>query len=91
MNRSEVVAEVAARAVLPAPKVDRVLKEFTDLVTEKLVQGESVTIRRFGRFEARVRRAMTRPHPKTHESIQIPERVTAKFLPSDLLEEELNG
>ena len=90
MNRSEVVAEVAKRSGLAESQVDLVVKTFTETVIEALGRGETVTIRRFGRFEARVRRAMTRPHPKTQEPVEIPERVGVKFLASELLTEELN-
>lgn len=91
MNRSEVIAATAENLGQSVETVEKVVTEFFDRCTAALADGEPVAVRRFGKFEPRLRRAMEKPNPKTGETMRIPERLSVAFLPSDLLKERLNG
>lgn len=90
MNRSEIIAQTADRLNKPVETVEAVISTFFDLCTEALALGEPVNVRRFGKFEPRLRRAMTKPNPKTGAPMMIPERLSVAFLPSELLKAALN-
>ena len=90
MNRSEVIAQTAERLSKPVETVEAVVSVFFDVCAEALAQGEPVNVRRFGKFEPRLRRAMTKPNPKTGEPMNIAERLSVAFLPSELLKAALN-
>lgn len=91
MNRSELIAQTSDRTGRNLDDVDKVVSTFFDLCTEALTLGEPVNVRRFGKFEPRLRRAMVKPNPKTGEPMDIPERLSVAFLPSELLKDRLNG
>lgn len=91
MNRSQVISQTAERLGKPVETVEAVVSAFFELCAEALAQGEPVNIRRFGKFEPRLRRAMVKPNPKTGDPMVIPERLSAAFLPSELLKAALNA
>lgn len=91
MNRSEVITITAQRTEAPEPEVEKIVTAFFEVCTEVLSVGEPVNVRRFGKFEPRLRRAQRKPNPKSGELMEIPERISATFLPSDILKERLNG
>lgn len=90
MNRGDVVRHIADREEMPASVVDQVLASFFDTVGESLAAGHDITIRRFGKFEPRLRRAVVRKNPKTGEPISVPEKTSVGFVPSHNLKARLN-
>jgi nucleoid DNA-binding protein len=91
LNRSEAMAKAAETAGLPLPVVEEAVGAFLGVCSRALVEGETVSLRRFGKFEPRLRRSQTKPNPRTGQTMIIPERLSVAFLPSDLLKEEMNG
>lgn len=90
MNRGDVVKAISDNTDQPATVVDEVLGAFFDVVAVGLAGGAPVTIRRFGKFEPRHRRAVTRKNPKTGIEIKVPEKVSVGFVPSGNLKDRLN-
>lgn len=90
MNRGEVVKAISDAEQLPATQVDQVLSAFFDQVAVALASEEDVTIRRFGKFEPRKRRAVTRLNPKTKIPIDVPAKTSVGFVPSSNLKARLN-
>lgn len=91
MNRSQAIAATATKSSLTPEQVEESIGAFLEVVTGTLVSGEPVTIRRFGKFEPRLRAAMTKPNPATGTLMDIPERLSVTFLPSDMLKDRLNN
>lgn len=91
MNRSELIILTADRANEQIEHVEDIINHFFDLCTDSLRNGETVHIRRFGKFEPRTRRAMVKPNPMSGDIMEIPERLSLAFIPSDLLKERLNS
>lgn len=91
MNRSEIVSQTAKRTTRAVDEVESVINAFFDICAEALVKGDAVKLRRFGVLEPRLRRAMTKPNPGTGEPMEIPERLSVAFLPSDILKDRLNS
>jgi nucleoid DNA-binding protein len=90
VNRGEVVKAIADAKQMPATLVDEVLSSFFDQVAVTLAAGDDVTIRRFGKFEPRQRRAVTRLNPKTKIPIDVPAKTSVGFVPSSNLKHRLN-
>lgn len=91
MNRGEVVKAITEDLTeVPATLVDEVLGSFFDQIASALASGDDVTIRRFGKFEPRKRRAVTRLNPKTKIPIDVPAKTSVGFVPSLNLKSRLN-
>lgn len=71
MNRQELVAKMAEKAKLEPKQAEKALGAFMNIVSDALVDGDSVTLVGFGTFEVRDRNARTGHNPQTGEAIQI--------------------
>lgn len=90
MNRGDVVKKISGEEGIAATLVDRVLGSFFDTVTSGLAGGDDVTIRGFGKFEPRQRRAVVRRNPRTGVEISVPAKTSVGFKPSTNLKTRLN-
>lgn len=90
MNRRDVVSAVADRSDLPFSQVDQVLTVLLDVITEGLRTGEEISIRRFGKWEPRKRRPVTRKNPRTGEDVFVAATKTIGFIPSVNLKAAIN-
>jgi nucleoid DNA-binding protein len=91
MNRSDLLRAVANDTKLPMAQVEVVVDSFLRMIELSLAAGEDVGIRRFGKFERRVRRPVVRRNPRTGEEISVPERHSVAFIPSDSVRDRLNA
>lgn len=71
MNKSELVAAVADRADLKRRDAAAAVDAVVDVITEKLGQGEEVSIIGFGTFGVKERAERTGRNPRTRETITI--------------------
>lgn len=90
MNRSELIAVTAARTEEDPRHVELIIDVLFDLCAEVLEGGEAVHVRRFGKLEPRLRRAIVKLNPASGEPMEIPERLGVAFLASDILRQRLN-
>ena len=72
MNKTELIAAVAAKAGLTKKDAERVVNATIETITESLVKGDKVNISGFGIFEIKNREARVGRNPRTKEQIQIP-------------------
>ena len=72
MNKSDLVAAMAAKTGDTKKCAEETLNAFVDVVTEALVKGEKVQLVGFGSFEVRKRAARKGRNPQTKEEIKIP-------------------
>ena len=89
MNKTELVAAVAEKAEISRKDAEKVLKAFTDVVTDELVKGEKVQMVGFGTFEVKRREARMGRNPKTKEAIPIPASKVPAFKPGKALKEAI--
>lgn len=87
MNKTELVAAVAAKAELSKKDADAAVKAVVDAVTEALKDGEKVALVGFGTFEVKTRAARTGKNPRTGEIINIPEAKVPSFKAGSALKE----
>ena len=72
MNKSDLVAAIAAKTGDTKKSAEETLNAFVDVVTDALVKGEKVQLVGFGSFEVRKRAARKGRNPQTKEEIKIP-------------------
>lgn len=79
MNKTELVAAVAAKAELSKKDAEAAVKAVIDSVTEALADGDKVALVGFGTFEVKTRAARTGKNPRTGEAISIPASKVPSF------------
>jgi DNA-binding protein HU-beta len=91
MNKSELVAAVAARTGQTQSDVDETVKALFEVVAEAIGKGDKVTIPGWISFERTDRKARTGRNPATGETIQIPASKAAKVTAGSKLKEAAKG
>lgn len=79
MNKTELVAAVAAKAELSKKDAEAAVKAVIDSVTEALADGDKVALVGFGTFEVKTRAARTGKNPRTGEAVSIPASKVPSF------------
>lgn len=90
MNKSELVAKIAADADLKKGDAEKFLDAFVATVKEVIAAGDKIQLIGFGTFEAKERGAREGVNPATGEKISIPACKVPSFKPGKGLKEELN-
>lgn len=90
MNKSELIAEVSAKAEITKKDADAAVGAVIAAITEALVKGDKVQLVGFGTFEVRERGARTGRDPRTNKAIQIPASKAPAFKAGKALKEVVN-
>lgn len=72
MNKTELVAAVAAKADISKKDAEKAVTALFDTIIEKVADGEEIRVVGFGTFERHERKERTGCNPKTKEKITIP-------------------
>ena len=91
MNKSDVIAEIAAKTGSTKKDAEATLNAFVDVVTESLVKGDKVQLVGFGSFEVRKRAARKGRNPQTKEEIKIPASKAPVFKAGKALKDLVNN
>lgn len=79
MNKTELVAAVAAKAELSKKDAEAAVNAVFDSVKDALAEGDKVSLIGFGTFSVKTRAARTGLNPRTKETIEIPESKVPTF------------
>ena len=79
MNKTELVAAVAAKAELSKKDAEAAVNAVFDTVKDALAEGDKVSLIGFGTFSVKTRAARTGLNPRTKETIEIPESKVPAF------------
>ena len=90
MNKSELIAAIAAKTGETKKDAEATLNAFIDVVTEALVKGDKVQLVGFGSFEVSKRAARKGRNPQTKEEIKIPASKAPVFKAGKALKELVN-
>ena len=90
MNKSELVAAMAAKSELSKKDAEKALKAFTEVVSEKLKKGEKIQLVGFGTFETTKRAARKGKNPQTGKAIKIVACTAPKFKAGKGLKDAVN-
>lgn len=90
MNKTELIAAIAAKANLTKKDAEEALKAFTEVVTEELAKGEKIQLVGFGTFEVSERAAREGRNPKSGEPMTIAASKAPKFKAGKALKDKVN-
>lgn len=90
MNKTELIAAVAAKAECSKKDAEKAVKAFTDVVAEELAKGEKVQLVGFGTFEVVERAAREGRNPRTNETMKIDACKSPKFKAGKALKDQIN-
>ena len=79
INKTELVAAVAAKAELSKKDAEAAVNAVFDSVKDALAEGDKVSLIGFGTFSVKTRAARTGLNPRTKETIEIPESKVPAF------------
>lgn len=91
MNKAQLIAKIAAESDITKAAAGRVLDALLCAIEETLISGESMSLKGFGTFLVRDREARQGRNPKTGEPMVVEARRIAKFKPSTMLVDRING
>jgi len=91
MNKAQLIAKIAAEADITKSAAGRALDALLCAIEETLVSGESMSLKGFGTFSVREREAREGRNPRTGEKMTVDARRIAKFKPSAMLVDRING
>ena len=87
MNKTELIAAMAAKSGLSRKDASAALASLIDGITDALKVGERVAIPTLGTFEVRERAAREGKNPRTGEAVKIPAKKTPAFKAGKALKE----
>lgn len=90
MNKSDLVAAMAAKTGKSKKDAELALEAFVDSVKESLKKGEKVQLVGFGSFEVRKRAARKGRNPQTMKEIVIPASKAPVFKAGKSLKDLIN-
>jgi len=91
MNKTELIAAIAAKSELSKKDSEKALRAFEDAVTEELVSGGKVQLVGFGTFDVAQRAAREGRNPRTKEIMPIPASKAPRFKVGKALKDAVNG
>lgn len=92
MNKAELIEAASQKAGVARKDAENIIDAVTDIITERLKQGDEVTLTGFGAFSARTRKGRIGVNPRNpSEQIDIPSVTVPKFKAGKNLKEALKG
>ena len=89
MNKTELVAAIAAKTELSKKDAEKVLSAVLETVAETLAAGKKVQLVGFGTFEAKERGERTAKNPRTGETVSVPATRVPAFKAGQALKNKL--
>jgi DNA-binding protein HU-beta len=91
MNKTELIDAIAAKCDLSKAAAGRAVDGFTEVITEALSNGDTVSLIGFGTFSVGARAARVGRNPKTGEELKIAASKAPKFSAGSKLKAAVNG
>lgn len=91
MNKTELVAAVAAKAEISKKDAEAAVSATFDTITAALAEGKKVALVGFGTFAVKERAARTGLNPQTKEKIEIAASKAPAFKAGKALKDAVNA
>ncbi|MDD6604137.1 MAG: HU family DNA-binding protein [Eubacteriales bacterium] len=91
MNKTELVAAVAAKAEISKKDAEAAVTATFDAITAALAEGDKVALVGFGTFAVKERAARTGLNPQTKEKIEIAASKAPAFKAGKALKDAVNA
>lgn len=82
MTKQDLVNTVAEQTGFPSYQVKEIVERSLDVIRDEVKGGEAVTIRGFGTFQIKQRKAKPARNISTGESVLVPAHKVVNFKPS---------
>lgn len=89
MNKTELVAAIAAKEGIEKKQAELAVKAVTGAISDALAKGDKVQLIGFGTFEVRARKAKKARNPQTGEIIKVPATKVPAFKPGSALKDKV--
>ena len=89
MNKTELIAAIAAKAALSKKDAEKARNAAVDSISDALAKGDKVQLVGFGTFETKTRDARTGRNPRTGETIKIAASRTPGFKAGKALKDKV--
>lgn len=90
MNKNAIAKELAERLNCTNVAAKAFIREYNDLIADKIQKGHQVKLQYFGVFSPYQRGERQGRNPQTGEQCVIEERTTIKFKPSEYILKKIN-
>ena len=90
MNKTELIASVAAAAGVTKKDAEKIVTATFDTIAAQMAAGERVQVSGFGIFETKQRQARVGRNPATKEAIEIPASTLPTFKPAKALKDAIS-
>lgn len=90
MNKTDLIAEVAAQSALSKKDSEKAIEAFVTSIEKALQKGDKVSIVGFGSFEVKSRLARKGHNPMTGQEIDIPASKAPIFKAGKALKDAVN-
>ena len=90
MNKTELVAALAAKATITKVDAEKFVNGFAATVEETLAKGDKIQLVGFGTFEVKIRAARTARNPRTGEEIKVAAAKVPAFKAGKALKDIVN-
>ena len=91
MNKSDLIAAVAAKTGETKKSAEASVNAFVEVVTKALTKGDKVQLVGFGSFEVRKRAARKGRNPQTGKEMKIAAKKAPVFKAGKALKDAVNG
>ena len=91
MNKTELIAKVAADTGLAKKDAAAAVESIFAAITDAVAAGDKVSLTGFGIFEAKHREARTGRNPRTKEAVEIPASTVPVFKAGKAFKEKVKG
>ena len=91
MNKSDLIAAVAAKTGDTKKNAEASINALIDVIAESLKDGEKIQLVGFGTFEVSERAAREGRNPQTGETMKIEASKSPKFKAGKALKDAVNG
>jgi nucleoid DNA-binding protein len=90
VNRNDIIKSIANDTQIPQKQVDKVLRSLVDTLALAVSCEEDVVISGFGKFSRKNLSAKVLHDPRNGELMNIDERTSINFKPSNVFKKRLN-
>ena len=91
MNINDIIEYVAEEYGVEKANVEAIVKCAFKKIVKEVAAGNKVSLREFGTFEARKRKAKVAHNPRTGEAVNVPEKTVPGFTACKSFKEYVNS
>ncbi len=89
MDTKKLIDTISSNAALSKDDSGKLLNEFSKIVSESLLEGDSVCIPSIGVFETKLRAERYAIHPSSGKRLLVPPKLSVVFKPSNILKQKI--